>query len=145
MTPLIALMLQQDSTTTTANPLALAMGAGMTVVWLAIMVLVIAALWKIFVKAGEPGWAAIIPIYNFIVMIKIAGKPLWWIVLMLIPFVNFVVGILILAAMARNFGKGTGFAIGMMFLPFIFYPILAWGDATYQPQAPAAYRPQVAV
>ena len=144
MTTLIAMLLQQDSTTT-ANPLGLAMGAGMTVVWLAIMGLVIAALWKIFVKAGEPGWAAIIPIYNFIVMVKIAGKPLWWVVLMFIPFVNFIVGILIITAMARNFGKGTGFALGMIFLPFIFYPMLAWGDATYQPQVPVTYRPQVAV
>ncbi len=62
---------------------------------------------------------------------------------MLNPFVNLVVGILIVAAMARNFRKGTGFAIGMMFLPFIFYPNLAWGDATYRPQAPATDRPQV--
>ena len=135
MTNLVAMMLQQDSGT--ASPISAAMGTGMTIVWLVVMVLMIAALWKIFVKAGEPGWAAIVPIYNFIVMLKIAGKPLWWIVLMLIPFVNFVVAILMIAALARNFGKGTGFAIGLIFLPFIFYPILAWGDATYRPQVTA--------
>lgn len=134
-------MLQQDSTS--ASPIGLAMGSGMIVMWLLIMAVIIAALWKVFVKAGEPGWAAIVPIYNFIVMIKIAGKPLWWIVLMFIPFVNFVVGILITVSLAHNFGKRAGFAAGLLFLPFIFYPILAWGDATYQPQASVTYRSQV--
>ena len=133
MTNLVAMMLQQDSGS--VSPFSAAMGTGGLIVWLVIMVLIIAALWKIFVKAGEPGWAAIVPIYNFIVMLKIAGKPLWWIVLMLIPFVNFVVGIIMIVALARNFGKGVGFAIGLIFLPFIFYPILAWGDATYHPVA----------
>jgi hypothetical protein len=105
------------------------------VVYFALIVLMIAAMWKIFTKAGEPGWAAIIPIYNFIILLKIAGKPLWWIVLMLIPFVNLVVAIMVIWSVARNFGKGGGFALGMLLLPPIFYPLLAWGDAQYNPQA----------
>lgn len=93
--------------------------------------LMIAAVWKVFTKAGEPGWAAIIPIYNTIVMLKIAGKPLWWIVLLFIPFVNFIVLILVMIALGKSFGKGTGFGIGLAFLSFIFLPILGFGNATY--------------
>jgi len=110
------------------------MGIGMMVLWLAILILVIAALWKVFEKAGKPGWAAIVPIYNLIVLLEIAGKPAWWVILMLIPFVNFVVAIIVFIALAKNFGKGAGFAFGLLLLPMIFYPMLAWGDARYQPQ-----------
>ena len=110
-------------------------GLGFMLVSLAVVVLVIASLWKLFTKAGEPGWAAIVPIYNAIVLLKIAGKPIWWIILFLIPLVNFIVAILVVVSLARNFGKGTGFAIGMILLPIIFYPILAFGDAQYRPQS----------
>ncbi|EDY15766.1 hypothetical protein CfE428DRAFT_6712 [Chthoniobacter flavus Ellin428] len=101
------------------------------VIILVLAVLMIAGLWKMFTKAGEPGWAAIIPIYNLIVMLKIAGKPLWWIILLIIPIVSLVVGIMVAVSLARAFGKGGGFAVGMIFLPFIFYPILGFGSATY--------------
>jgi hypothetical protein len=104
-------------------------------VWLVIAVVVIAAVWKVFTKAGQPGWAAIVPIYNLIVFLQIAGKPVWWILLLLIPVVNIVVFILIYAGFARNFGKGVGFMLGLIFLSPIFFPILAWGDASYRPQA----------
>src|SRR6476620_10565425 len=107
---------------------------GMTIFWLAVVVLMVASMWKLFQKAGEPGWAAIVPIYNFIVLLKIAGKPAWWIVLMFIPFVNLIVAIIAALAVARNFGKGTGFGLGLAFLAPIFYPILAFGDSRYQPQ-----------
>jgi len=76
-----------------------------------------------------------VPIYNIIVLLKIAGKPVWWIILLFVPFVNFVIGILAAIGVAKNFGKGAGFGIGLVFLPFIFYPILAWSDAQYSPQA----------
>ena len=95
------------------------------------IVLMIASMWKVFVKAGQPGWAAIIPIYNFIIMLKIIGKPWWWILGFLIPFVNFIVMILVTLGIAKVFGKGTGFGIGLLLLGFIFFPILAFGDATY--------------
>lgn len=101
----------------------------------AILAIVIVSLWKIFTKASEPGWAAIVPIYNFIVLLKVAGKPWWWIFLFLIPIVNFIISIIVYIDLGKNFGKGTGFGIGLAFLPFIFLPILAFGSATYQPQA----------
>ncbi|MDP9362343.1 MAG: DUF5684 domain-containing protein [Acidobacteriota bacterium] len=136
MTALFALaLLQEETSTGNVSPLAAGMGMGMIIVWLLIVLLIVISMWKIFVKAGKPGWAAIIPIYNLIVLLEIAGKPIWWFILLLIPFVNVIVGIIMLVAVARNFGKGVGFAIGMVLLPFIFYPILAFGDARYQPVA----------
>ena len=98
---------------------------------LAIIVLVIVAMWKVFVKAGEPGWAAIIPIYNIIVLLRVAGKPWWWVFLFIIPLVNIIIGILVSIDVAKNFGQTALFGIGLMFLGFIFYPILAFGDARY--------------
>ena len=103
------------------------------VAWLAITVLVIAGFWKTFVKAGEPGWAILVPIYNVIVLLKIAGKPTWWFLLFLVPVVNLVIGIMVAIAIANNFGKGTGFGIGLALLPFVFYPMLGFGDAEYNP------------
>lgn len=100
--------------------------------WLAFFILVIASLWIVFTKAGKPGWAAIIPIYNIIVMLEIVGRPMWWIILLFVPLVNIIVGIMIAIDMAKSFGKGVGFGIGLAILSFIFYPILAFSDATYQ-------------
>lgn len=107
-------------------------GGFFMVIWLVVTVVMIAALWKIFAKAGQPGWACIIPIYNIVVMLQIVKRPLWWIILMLIPFVNVVVGIIITIDLAKAFRQGTGFAIGLILLPFVFYPILGFGDARYQ-------------
>ena len=76
------------------------------------VLLVIASLWKIFVKAGKPGWAAIVPIYNLVVLLEIVGKPIWWIVLFLIPCANIVAAVLVALGLAKSFGKETGFAIG---------------------------------
>ena len=102
------------------------------VLYLGMIALMIASMWVIFTKANEPGWAAIVPIYNIIVMFKICGKPLWWVVLFLIPLVNMVASILVTLSFAKSFVKSTGFAVGMIFLPFIFMPMLAFGDARYQ-------------
>ena len=99
---------------------------------LAIIVAVIAGFWKVFVKAGKPGWAAIVPIYNLIVLLQIAGKPLWWFILFLIPVVNLIAAILVGIAVAKNFGKSDAFGIGLGLLGPIFYPILGFGDAQYQ-------------
>jgi putative flippase GtrA len=104
---------------------------------LVIAVFLIASLWKTFTKAGKPGWGAIISIYNVILLLQIAGRPIWWIVLMIIPVVNFVVAIIVSIDVAKNFGKGTGFGVGLALLGFIFFPILAFGDAQYQPQSQA--------
>lgn len=138
MTSLFALALLQDTTTTTTtgiSPFGAAMGAGMMICWLVLILLIVIGMWKVFVKAGKPGWAAIIPIYNMIVLLEIVGKPIWWFILLFIPFVNLIIAIIVLVALARNFGKGVGFALGLLILPFIFYPILGFGDARYQPVA----------
>jgi len=104
--------------------------------YFAIIILLIAAIWKVFSKAGQPGWAAIIPIYNIYVMCKVAGRPGWWLLLMLIPFVNLIIAIILSVDIAKRFGKGIGFAIGMILLPFIFWPILGFGSAQYQGTPP---------
>ena len=131
MLNVIAVLLQQDSGGNGMNGATM----GLIVLDVALIILMVAAMWTVFKKAGEPGWAALIPIYNIMVLLKISGKPMWWVILMLIPFVNIIVLIIAIVGLARNFGKGAGFALGLVFLAPIFYPILAWGDARYQPQA----------
>lgn len=106
-------------------------GTAVLLVWLAVVILCIAANWKIFVKAGQPGWAIFIPFYNVYVFLKIVGKPGWWLILLFIPFVNIVIAIITIVALAKCFGKTGGFAVGLILLPFVFYPILGFGDAKY--------------
>lgn len=107
-----------------------------------ISILRIVAVWMVYEKAGEPGWAAIIPVYNAIILLKVAKMPWAWILLLIgliIPFVNILVviavfvvfGVLVPINVAKNFGKDGGFAVGLIFLPVIFYCILAFGDAEY--------------
>jgi hypothetical protein len=100
-------------------------------VYLAIAVFIIASVWKVFEKAGKPGWAAIIPIYNVIVLLEIAKRPVWWLVLLLIPLVNLVISFIVHIDLAKQFGKSAGFGVGLTLLGFIFYPILGFGDAEY--------------
>jgi hypothetical protein len=133
MLDFLALMMQSDTNVPTTQ-LSPAATLAMSVIWLAVAVLMIAATWKIFVKAGEPGWAAIVPIYNVLVLLKISGKPMWWIILFFIPLANLIVAIITMFSLAKNFGKGGGFAIGLILLTIVFLPMLAWGDARYQPQ-----------
>lgn len=94
-------------------------------------ILIIASWWKMFGKAGQPGWGAIIPIYNLYLMLEIARKPTWWLVLYFIPVVNFVISIIVYVAVAETFGKSAGFAVGLIFLPYVFFPILGFGSAKY--------------
>lgn len=109
------------------NPVAL-------VIQLVIIALTLAGMWTTFAKAGKPGWACLVPIYNLFVMLQIAGRPWWWLLLFLIPIVNFVIAIVVAIDIAKNFGKGAGFGIGLALLPFIFYPILGFGESQYRPQ-----------
>ena len=104
--------------------------------YLAFIGFIIAGMWKTFAKAGEPGWAAIVPFYNIYVMTKIIGRPAWWVVLALLPCVNFIALFIISIDMAKSFGKGVGFGIGLALLGPVFYAILGFGDAQYQ--GPAA-------
>jgi len=99
--------------------------------YFAIVVLMIASMWRVFTKAGQPGWAALIPIYNTIVLLEIVGKPVWWILLLLIPVVNLVFVVILFVELAKCFGKGAGFAVGLILLGFVFFPMLAFGDAEY--------------
>ncbi|HPD33665.1 MAG TPA: DUF5684 domain-containing protein [Bacteroidota bacterium] len=97
-----------------------------------VIVLIIIPLWKIYIKAGKPGWASIIPIYNIIVYLEIIGKPWWWILLLIfVPVADIIFAILMTNEMSKCFGKDAGFTVGLIFLPFIFYPILGYGKAQY--------------
>src|ERR1700757_3098606 len=100
--------------------------------WFAFVILMIAALWKVFTKAGQPGWAAIVPILNTYFLCKIAGRPGWWVILMFIPFLNLIIWIILCIDVAKSFGKGAGFGIGLLLLPFVFFLILGFGSAQYQ-------------
>jgi hypothetical protein len=101
------------------------------VVMVALLVLMIASMWTIFTKAGQPGWAAIIPIYNIVVFMEIIRKPWWWLFLWMIPYIGIIWTIWGWNLMVKSFGKEEGFTIGVIFLGFIFIPILAFGDSQY--------------
>ncbi len=132
---MISFLFQDQPIPDVGGGAAAGLGMGFMLIWLAVVVLMIAGMWKVFVKAGKPGWAAIIPIYNVVVLCEIAGKPAWWVVLFFIPFVNFVVAIILSIAVAKKFGKGTGYGLGLAFLSPIFYPMLGFSDARYDPNA----------
>ena len=118
-----------DGAVTIAGAIALLVFA---FIYFVIIVVVIAGQWKMFIKAGKPGWAAIVPIYNFIVLWQVSNQPVWVLILCFLPFVNLIGGIMLNVGIATSFGKGTGFALGLIFLPIIFYPLLGFGDAQYQ-------------
>jgi uncharacterized membrane protein YhaH (DUF805 family) len=104
--------------------------------WLAFAIFMIAAMWKVLEKAGQPGWGILIPFYNVYLLLKVAGRPGWWLILYFIPLVNIIIELIVNIDIARNFGKGTGFGLGLFFLSFIFYPILGFGSAAYKPVKP---------
>ena len=99
---------------------------------LTFVVLMFAALWKIFSKAGEPGWKSLVPIYGTVVFLRIVERPWWWLLLLVIPIVNFIPSIMICIDLSRAFGKGGGFAAGLMLLTPVFLLMLAFGDAKYR-------------
>jgi hypothetical protein len=105
---------------------------GLFIIYFAVVMLLIASQWGIFSKAGKPGWACLIPIYNTIVLLEIVGKPWWWLLLMCIPLVNIAVYVYVYYLLAKSFGKSEVFTIGLLLLSPIFFPILAFGDAEYE-------------
>jgi hypothetical protein len=115
-----------------------AVGIGVWLLWCAILIFELVAMWRVFEKAGEPGWAAIIPIFNLYILLRIAGRSGWWLLLFLIPLVNVVIGFIVMHDVAERFGHGWGFALGLVFLGFIFFPILAFGDSTASPKPATA-------
>ena len=114
---------------------------------LVLLVIALIGYAKIYEKAGEPGWAAFVPVYSTIVLVKIIKKPSWWIITIsvcywvsvfwtasissLIGFVSTVFTIWATNLLVHKFGKGVGYTIGMIFLPFIFAPMLGFGDDQY--------------
>lgn len=99
-------------------------------VFIGIMIFSIGAMWKIYTKAGQPGWACLVPFYNFYIRCEFCGVKNWW--LIFIPFANIYIAIVATAALARSFNKDPiSFTLGLLFLSFIFYPILGYGDAQY--------------
>ena len=125
---------------------------GVIIFALILVVLIYAAYWSIMKKAGKEGWDGIIPIHNEVCLLEICGIPKWWWLLNLVPGVGTLIFTIILAIyVARSFGKTGGYAVGLIFLPFVFYPMLAWGSARYigksygvdlQPQYQPQYQPQ---
>ena len=115
-----------------------AMTACFWVIYVAIIVFYIAGMWKTYTKAGKPGWAAIIPIYNLVVLMEIAGRPGWWVLLLLVPIVNIVILAMVSIDVAASFGKSTAFGIGLWILGPIFYMILGFGSAQHVGSAAAA-------
>ena len=95
------------------------------------IIITIESNWKIYKKAGKKGWASIVPIYNVIVLLEIVKKPHWWIIMFIIPFVNIIFAIRIINLLAKRFEKDEDFTIGLIFLPFIFYPILGLSKLEY--------------
>lgn len=113
----------------------IAVFAVMGVFYAALIAVMVVSLWKIFVKAGKPGWAAIVPLYNVIVLLEIVKRPSWWLILLFIPFVNLIPGIFLSLDLARKFGKDTVFAVGMILLGPVFFTILAFDSSKYDPNA----------
>ena len=103
----------------------------MMVIWFAVILLVVAGGWKVFTKAGQPGWGFLVPIYNILLLVRIVGRPDIWILFMLIPLVNTVIGIILLIDLAKSFGKDIGYAIGLIVLFPVFLAMLGFGSARY--------------
>ncbi len=122
----------------TGEALALGLGLGlgvfMLIIYLGVIILGIASMWILYAKAGEPGWASIIPIYNAYIMLKIGGKPWYWLLLMMVPFLNIVIAIMALQAFLKAFGKGdVGSVLLALFFSIIYFPYLAFSkNVTYE-------------
>ena len=109
-------------------------GAAATVILLFQLALVgvqVAGMWTVFSKAGHAGWKAIIPIYNLYVMLQIGENRWWWLLLLVVPVVNLYAVYKIHAGVARAFGRGIGFGLGLAFLGILFFPLMGFGDYQY--------------
>jgi hypothetical protein len=140
MTTIPALLLQGDTNPAVVGGL-LAVGGIMMIVLLAIMLVLIIGCWKVFTKAGQPGWAVLIPFYNLYILLKIVGRPAWWIVLCLIPLVNIVIAIVLAVDLAKSFGQSALFGVVLLFLlGGIGYLVLGFGNYRYVGPAANAAR-----
>ncbi len=98
---------------------------------MAIAAFTLVCMWRIYTKAGKPGWAALVPFYNTLVALELLGRPWWWLLLMFVPLANVVISIIMTFDYAKSFGKSIGFGFGLLFLSIIFIPILAFGSSRY--------------
>lgn len=104
----------------------------LVLVWLALLVLIVASMWKVFTKANEAGWKSLIPLYNTYTLLRIAGRNGWWMLGLFVPLLNIVILVMLALDLAKHFGKSTVFAIfGLLIFPLIGYPMLAFGEAQY--------------
>ena len=131
---LLSPLLAQSSSSGAASGMAM---LAVLVIYLAFIAVFVAGIWKVFSKAGHPGWMAIIPFLNIYIMCKIAGRPGWWLLLLFIPIVSIVIWIIVLNDISRSFGRGIGTTLGLIFLSPIFFCILGFGSAQYQGPAAA--------
>ena len=116
-------------------------GVLISLIVLVIVILELAGLWMVYTKAGEHGWACIIPFYNYWCMLRIVGRPGWWLILYFIPLVNIVIALIVLWDLAKSFSKGAGWFFGFLFLGFIFFPMLGFGASQYAGPAGPDKRP----
>ncbi|MBI2722980.1 MAG: signal peptidase I [Bacteroidetes bacterium] len=101
------------------------------IIYLGILVLILTSRWKIFEKAGKPGWASLVPVYSFVVLLRIVGKPWWWTLLLFIPGVNVIIFIIVIHCVSLSFGKDNTFTAGLILLGFIYIPLLAYSETHY--------------
>ncbi len=135
MTSTLAVWLQNDG----SNVFGALFGGMALLFWLAVAVVIIIGGWKVFEKAGQPAWAILIPFYNAYIMLKIAGRPGWWLLLYLIPIVNLVIAIIVAIDIAKAFGQSAVFGFFLLFLlGGIGYLILGFGNYPYQGPAAVA-------
>ncbi len=113
------------------NPAAFVFLIGFLGIILVLGLLTIAGMWKVFDKAGQPGWACLIPIYNLYIFTVIAGREWWWMLLCIIPYIGFIFAIILTVDIAKSFGKSVPYGLGLAFLGFIFWPMLGFSDARY--------------
>ena len=131
MTIVPTLLLQNNTNGLVAGGI-LAFTSILFVVFLAVAVVFLVGMWKVFVKAGQPGWAVLIPIYNGYILVKIAGRPGWWLLLFLIPLVNLVVAAIVAIDLAKAFGQSAAFGVVLLFLlGGIGYLVLGFGNYRY--------------
>ena len=98
---------------------------------LLVLAIPIVSTWFLYKKANKPGWAAIVPIYSTLVWLEIIGKPWYWLLLFCIPYVNLIIIVWATNLTSKSYGKEEGFTFGLILLPFLFYPILAFGSSKY--------------
>lgn len=117
------------TSTTTVDPATMTMAMLIAfLIMLPLVVFMAFVMWRLFTKAGKPGWASLIPIYNTIVMLEIVGKPWWWIFMFMIPFVNWIFIIMFYYEFAKSYGQDVGFTILLLILPYIGFPIMAFSS-----------------